>query len=128
MQVKRVAKELLTVLRREKLVLDWRKEQATRAGVLVAVEEVLDRLPEKFTQPIYREKCNQVYEHVFKSYWDDGHSVYDLAAAASSPASNRPNPSRNSSLPMADSAPRVRPCQPPPVGNTFLAYLSPLHK
>ncbi len=81
-QVKRVAKELLTVLRKEKLVLDWRKEQATRAGVLVAVKEVLDRLPEKFTQPIYQEKCNQVYEHVFKSYWDDGRSVYDLAMAA----------------------------------------------
>ncbi len=81
-QVKRVAKELLTTLRKEKLILDWRKEQATRAGVLVAVKEVLDRLPEKFTQPIYQEKCNQVYEYVFKSYWDDGHSVYDLAVAA----------------------------------------------
>ncbi len=33
--------------------------------------------------------------------------------ATSSPASSCPNPSRNSSLPMADSAPRVRPCQPP---------------
>jgi len=31
---------------------------------------------------ISQEKCNQVYEHVFKSYWDDGHSVYDLAVAA----------------------------------------------
>ena len=28
-QVKRVAAELLTVLKREKLVLDWRKEQNT---------------------------------------------------------------------------------------------------
>src|ERR1017187_1511039 len=41
-QVKRVAEELLTVLKREKLVLDWRKEQNTRAAVRVAVEEVLD--------------------------------------------------------------------------------------
>ncbi len=108
--------------------LDWRKEQATRAGVLVAGEGALDRLPEKLPQPICEEKCEQVHEHVFKSYWDAGHSVYDLAAAASSPASNCPNPSRNSSLPMADSAPRVTPCQLPPVGNTFLAYLSQLHK
>ena len=51
-QVKRVAEELLTVLKREKLVLDWRKEQNTRAAVRVAVEEVLDRLPDKFTRPL----------------------------------------------------------------------------
>ena len=49
-QVKRVAEELLTVLKRRKLVLDWRKEQATRAAVRVAVEETLDRLPEKYTR------------------------------------------------------------------------------
>jgi len=79
-QVKRVAEELLVVLLTEKLVLDWRKEQTTRAAVRVAVEETLDRLPEKFTRSIYIQKCNAVYEHVFDSYWDDGHSVYDLAA------------------------------------------------
>ena len=35
------------VLKGEKLVLDWRKEQRTRAAVRVTVEETLDRLPEK---------------------------------------------------------------------------------
>ncbi len=78
-QVKRVAEELLVVLRTEKLVLDWSKEPTTRAAVRVAVEETLDRLPERFTRPIYIQKCNAVYEHVFDSYSDDGHSVYDLA-------------------------------------------------
>ena len=79
-QVKRVAAELLEVLKRDKLVLDWRKEQATRASVRVAVEEVLDRLPEAFTRPIYAQKCDVVYQHVFDSYWDDGRSVYSTAA------------------------------------------------
>ena len=79
-QVKRVAEELLAILKRDKLVLDWRKEQTTRAAVRVAVEETLDRLPEKFTRQIYAQKCDAVYQHVFDSYWDDGHSVYDLAA------------------------------------------------
>jgi uncharacterized protein (TIGR00369 family) len=78
--VKRVAEELLTVLRREKLVLDWHKEPNTRAAVRVAVEETLDRLSEKFTRPIYIQKCNAVYERVFDSYSDDGRSVDDLAA------------------------------------------------
>lgn len=79
-QVKRVAEELLAVLKKGKLVLDWRKQQTTRAAGCVAVEETLDRLPDKFTRPIYAQKCDAVYQHVFDSYWDDGHSVYDRAA------------------------------------------------
>jgi type I restriction enzyme R subunit len=79
-QVKRVAEELLTVLRRDKLVLDWRKQQGTRAAVRVAVEETLDRLPEAFTRQLYAQKCDAVYQHVFDSYWDDGRSVYDRVA------------------------------------------------
>ncbi len=79
-QVKKVAEELLAILKRDKIVLDWRKQQATRAAVRVAVEETLDRLPEKFTRQIYAQKCDAVYQHVFDSYWDDGHSVYELAA------------------------------------------------
>jgi type I restriction enzyme R subunit len=80
-QVKRVAEEALAVLKREKLVLDWRKEQRTRAAVRVSVEETLDRLPEKYTRQIYAQKCDSVYQHVFESYLDDGRSVYDRAAA-----------------------------------------------
>jgi type I restriction enzyme R subunit len=79
-QVKRVAEELLAILKRGKIVLDWRKEQSTRAAVRVAVEETLDRLPEKFTRQLYAQKCDAVYQHVFDSYWDDGHSAYDSAA------------------------------------------------
>jgi type I restriction enzyme R subunit len=79
-QVKRVAEELLAVLKRGKIVLDWRKEQSTRAAVRVAVEETLDRLPEKVTRQLYAQKCEAVYQHVFDSYWDDGRSVYDTAA------------------------------------------------
>jgi type I restriction enzyme R subunit len=79
-EVKRVADDLLTTLKRGKLVLDWRKQQATRAAVRVAVEETLDRLPEAYTRQIYAQKCDAVYQHVFDSYWDDGQSVYHLAA------------------------------------------------
>jgi type I restriction enzyme, R subunit len=80
LQVKKVAEDLLATLKRSKLVLDWRKQQATRAAVRVAVEETLDQLPEAFTRQIYAQKCDAVYQHVFDSYWDDGHSVYDVAA------------------------------------------------
>jgi len=79
-QVKRVAEELLAVLNRDKLVLDWRKQQGTRAAVRVAVDETLDQLPEAFSRQLYTQKCDAVYQHVFDSYWDDGHSVYERAA------------------------------------------------
>jgi type I restriction enzyme R subunit len=80
LQVKKVADEMLITLKRDKIVLDWRKEQGTRAAVRVAVEEMLDRLPEAYTRQLYAQKCDAVYQHVFDSYWDDGHSVYDRAA------------------------------------------------
>jgi type I restriction enzyme R subunit len=79
-QVKKVADGLLSALTHGKLVLDWRKQQATRAAVRVAIEETLDRLPDAYTRPIYAQKCDAVYQHVFDSYWDDGHSVYQRAA------------------------------------------------
>ena len=78
-KVKKVARELLETLKREKLVLDWRKTQATRAAVRVAVEVKLDELPEVFTREIYSQKCNAVYQHIFESYYGEGRSVYATA-------------------------------------------------
>jgi type I restriction enzyme R subunit len=75
-QVKSIARELLETLKREKLVLDWRKTQATRAAVRVAVEDKLDELPRVFTREIYTQKCNAVYQHIFESYYGEGRSVY----------------------------------------------------
>ena len=57
-QVKQVAHELLDTLKAEKLVLDWRKHQQTRAAVRLAIEEQLDRLPETYTADLFREKCD----------------------------------------------------------------------
>jgi type I restriction enzyme, R subunit len=42
-QVKKVARELLQTLKHEKLVLDWRAKQQSRAAVRLAIEETLDR-------------------------------------------------------------------------------------
>lgn len=67
-EVKKVARELLETLKNEKLVLDWKKRQATRAAVRLTVDNVLDRLPRVYTPQIYEVKCEQVYQHVFESY------------------------------------------------------------
>lgn len=71
-KVKEVAKELLVTLKAERLVLDWRKNQKTRAGVKLAIEETLDHLPELYDPELYKEKCDSVYEHVYDSYFGEG--------------------------------------------------------
>lgn len=78
-RVKKVAHELLETLKREKLVLDWRKRQQSRAAVRLAIEETLDDLPESFTPEIYQKKCEAVYQHVFDSYYGSGRSIYAAA-------------------------------------------------
>jgi type I restriction enzyme R subunit len=75
-EVKKVAKALLEKLKKEKLVLDWRKQQTTRAGVLVAIQEVLDELPRAYTPELYQQKCDVVYQHFYEGYRGQGQSVY----------------------------------------------------
>ncbi len=81
-QVKATAKKLLEHVT-EKLVLDWRKRQHTRAAVQVAVGEILDNgLPEVYGPELFDEKVQRVYEHIYASYFDNGQSVYSGAVEA----------------------------------------------
>lgn len=75
-QIKEVARDVLATLKREKLVLEWRKRQTTRAAVKLCVEEYLDKLPAAFNPDLYRSKCDQVYQHVYDSYYGQGQSLY----------------------------------------------------
>lgn len=79
-QVKKVVGDLLATLKSEKLVLDWRKRQQARAAVRHSIEIALDRLPEQYDQALYLQKCDDVYHHVYESYYGEGRSVYTLAA------------------------------------------------
>jgi type I restriction enzyme R subunit len=80
-EVKKVARNLLETLRKEKLVLDWRSRQQSRAAVRQAIEITLDTLPAIYTADIYERKCDLTYQHVFDSYYGQGQSVYQQAAA-----------------------------------------------
>ena len=75
-EVKKVAKSLLEKLTKEKLVLDWRKQQTTRAMVFTTIKEILDRLPRAYSKDIYEAKCDLVYQHFYESYMGQGRSVY----------------------------------------------------
>jgi type I restriction enzyme R subunit len=67
-EVKKVAKDLLEKLKAEKLVLDWKQKQTTRASVRYTIETVLDGLPRAYTTEMFETKCDAVYQHVFESY------------------------------------------------------------
>ena len=79
-EVKKVARDLLETLKKEKLVLDWRKKQQSRASVRVAIEEIFDHLPDKYDRRLYGDKCSTVYQHVYDNYYGQGRSVYEGVA------------------------------------------------
>lgn len=79
-QVKSVAHELLQRLKKEKLTLDWRNRQQTKAQVRVAIEKILDQLPRVYDKALYEEKCELVYQHIYESYQDSEHNVYAKSA------------------------------------------------
>jgi type I restriction enzyme, R subunit len=79
-EIKKIARDILDTLKREKLVLDWRKRQQARASVRVTVLDGLDRLPPAYTDEMYQEKRELVYQHVYDHYYGQGRSVYAEAS------------------------------------------------
>ena len=77
-QVKNVAREILQTLKKEKLVLDWRKKQQSRAGVRLCIEQMLEQLPTPpFTPNLYQEISDATYQHVYEAYFGEGNSIYE---------------------------------------------------
>jgi len=79
-EVKKVARDLLGTLKREKLVLEWRARQQSKADVRLAIEETLDQLPDAYSKLLYDAKCDAIYQHIFDSYFGAGKSIYAEAA------------------------------------------------
>ena len=80
-QVKSIARQLLEILKREKLLLDWRKRQQSRAAVKVTIEDILEDLPlPRYTDDMYQQKCEVVYQHIYDSYYGAGNSIYGITA------------------------------------------------
>lgn len=76
-KVKATARQLLTTLKTEKLVLDWRKRQQARAEVRVTIEKVLDHgLPRAYTPELFEQKTTAIFQHVYDAYYGAGRSAY----------------------------------------------------
>ena len=48
------------------------------SGRQLCIETVLDHLPQNYTQEMYDEKCEEVYQHVYESYYGEGQGVYSF--------------------------------------------------
>jgi len=51
----------------ERLVLEWRSKQQTRAAVRVTIKRALEDLPRAYTDDLYQQKCEVVYQHVYEA-------------------------------------------------------------
>jgi type I restriction enzyme, R subunit len=74
--VKKVCRELLATLKREKLVLDWREKQQAKASVMQTLKKSLlpSNLPSAFTREMRAEKMARAYAYVYDHYAGSGTS------------------------------------------------------
>ena len=73
--VKKVCRELLATLKREKLVLDWREKQQAKAAVMQTMKVEMRRLPAQYTKDVRAEKMARAYAHVYDHYPGGGQSA-----------------------------------------------------
>ncbi len=67
-EVKKVARSLLDAIR-SNLVLNWREKLQARAFMRESIRETLDvGLPKGYTENLFDEKCEAVFQHVYESY------------------------------------------------------------
>ncbi|WP_235932564.1 type I restriction enzyme endonuclease domain-containing protein [Dictyobacter arantiisoli] len=81
-QIKKITRQLLHTLKKEKIVLDWRKKQQTRASVQQTVRRVLETLPTSYSDSIYYQECDIIYQHIYDSYYGPGQSIYSQVNTA----------------------------------------------
>ena len=67
-EVKKMARELLSKLKREKLILDWRTKEQAKAAVRETIREELDVLPDVYERRLWEEKVERTYQFVFEHY------------------------------------------------------------
>jgi hypothetical protein len=67
-QVKKIARQLLDKLKREKLILDWRMKETAKAAVRQTIREELDELPEVYDRRLWEEKVERTYQFVYEHF------------------------------------------------------------
>lgn len=68
LEVKKIARQLLDKLKREKFILDWQMRETAKAGVREAIRQEFDLLPEVYDRKLWDEKVERTYQFVFERY------------------------------------------------------------
>ena len=66
--VKKVCRELLATLKREKFVQDWRTKQQTRADVEQTIKVYFRDLPVPYSSELKKAKRSRAFAHVYDRY------------------------------------------------------------
>ena len=64
-KAKAISRQLLETLQAEKLALDWQTKQQSRARVKLSIAEMLNILHPPYTDDIYFQKCDVVYQYIY---------------------------------------------------------------
>ena len=68
LEVKKIARQLLAKLKREKFILDWRLRETAKADVRETIRQEFDDLPEVYERKLWDEKVERTYQFVFEHY------------------------------------------------------------
>jgi type I restriction enzyme R subunit len=66
--VKKIARDLLTKLKGEKFILDWRLRETAKADVRETIRHEFDLLPEVYEPTMWEEKVARTYQFVFERF------------------------------------------------------------
>ena len=68
LEVKKIARQLLDKLKREKFILDWSLRETAKADIRETIRQELDLLPEVYDRKLWDEKVERTYQFVFERY------------------------------------------------------------
>ena len=66
--MKKIARELLAKLKREKFILDWRLSDNAKADVRETIRQEYDLLPPVYEREIWDDKVERTYRFVFEHF------------------------------------------------------------
>ena len=68
LEVKKIARQLLAKLKREKFILDWRLRETAKADVRETIRQEFDQLPDVYERKLWDEKVERTYQFVFEHF------------------------------------------------------------
>ena len=68
LEVKKIARQMLAKLKREKFILDWRLKENAKADVRETIRQEFDLLPPAYDERVWTDKVERTYQFVFEHF------------------------------------------------------------